>query len=668
MYLRFRLVSRVRPASPRLMAPPAAPWKQSAEAKARFASPWIAALGALGLLLAIAGGCNQKSNGPGQATVQNGAATPAGGSLGTDPASTEPPALPAPTRDPTESKPTDPPDLTPSPLPPPTLDPARPGSTEPPSTEPPSTEPPSTEPPSTEPPSTEPPSTEPPSTEPPSTVPPSTVPPSAKPPSAESPPSNPQPPAGSPSPKPGSDGLAGDPDKLFEGWEQPRLVLLISGQQHGYIEPCGCTGLTNQKGGLARRRRLQKEMLDKGWTVFPVDAGNQVRRFGRQAEIKFQMTVEAMKTMGYQAVAFGPDDLNLSTGELIAVTTGDGDQASPFVCANVALIDRSLTPEFRVIEAQGLKIGVTAVLGDSFLQTIQGDEVIREPAEEGLARVWPQLEAAKCDLYVLLAHATLDQSRALAKRFPRFDLVVSAGGAGEPTRVPEAIPDSDAVMVQCGTKGMFAGVVGVFDDPKTPLRYQRVPLDARFEDAPEMLKLLAAYQQQLESDGLERLGVRPIPHPSGRRFVGSDTCADCHSDAYDIWKESPHAHATDSLVHPGERTEIARHFDPECLSCHVTGWNPQKFFPYESGYLSLQATPMRTGSGCENCHGPGDRHVAAESGDVEVERDELLKLRKEMQLPLATARQTCLQCHDLDNSPDFHAEGAFETYWDQVAH
>ncbi len=51
------------------------------------------------------------------------------------------------------------------------------------------------------------------------------------------------------------------------------------------------------------------------------------------------------------------------------------------------------------------------------------------------------------------------------------------------------------------------------------MRYQRTPLDGRFHDSSDMLQLLASYQDQLKTAGLEGLGVRPIPHPSGRTFV-----------------------------------------------------------------------------------------------------------------------------------------------------
>ena len=184
-----------------------------------------------------------------------------------------------------------------------------------------------------------------------------------------------------------------------------------------------------------------------------------------------------------------------------------------------------------------------------------------------------------------------------------------------------------------------------------------------------VLEQLKLYQQELERAGLEGLGIRPVVHSSGASFVGSQACAKCHLTEFTIWSDSPHARATDALVHPDERSEIPRHHDPECLSCHVTGWNPQKYYPYKSGFLSLESTPLLFGNGCENCHGPGSLHVAAESGETDVDQQGRLALQFSIRLTLERAKEEyCFQCHDLDNSPDFHTKGAFEDYWEQIAH
>ena len=39
-----------------------------------------------------------------------------------------------------------------------------------------------------------------------------------------------------------------------------------------------------------------------------------------------------------------------------------------------------------------------------------------------------------------------------------------------------------------------------------------------------------------------------------------------------------------------------------------------------------------------------------------------------MVLPLAKAEQHCIQCHDLDNDPNFKEDGAFERYWEEIKH
>jgi hypothetical protein len=183
-----------------------------------------------------------------------------------------------------------------------------------------------------------------------------------------------------------------------------------------------------------------------------------------------------------------------------------------------------------------------------------------------------------------------------------------------------------------------------------------------------MLQSLASYQQRLEDMGLTGLGVNPVKHPSGLEFVGSQACQDCHDSIYEKWLSTPHSHATESIAFPGERSEIPRHHDPECLSCHVTGWDPQGYFPYRSGYLDYEKSKHLHGNGCENCHGPGSGHVAAENGEGDYTEQQQLALRQGMVLPLDKARDLCLECHDLDNDPDFQDEEAFDAYWEQVEH
>ena len=219
---------------------------------------------------------------------------------------------------------------------------------------------------------------------------------------------------------------------------------------------------------------------------------------------------------------------------------------------------------------------------------------------------------------------------------------------------------------------MYVVVVGLYKDGSPSFRYQRVPLDHRFADAPEIHQMHVDYQHQLEQLGLEGLGLKPSPHPTGRQFAGSKACADCHLSATEVYESTPHVHATDTLVH----LDPPRQFDPECLSCHATGWEPQKYFPFESGFLGLAETPDLVGNGCENCHGPAARHVAAETGEIEASEEEMEALRAALRLKVVENEgnntgqafgkvvEMCMQCHDLDNSPDFD----FQEYWPQVAH
>ena len=454
--------------------------------------------------------------------------------------------------------------------------------------------------------------------------------------------------------------------KFFEGWPKPKLALVISGEQDGYLEPCGCAGIENQKGGLSRRYTFIKQLRDRGWPVAAVDVGGLVRRFGEQAEVQFDVAAEGLKKMGYGAVAFGPADLRLSAGNIVAAVAGEQPQDSIFVSANVSLF--GLTPKVRIIEAGDMKLGITSVLGKEYREQVNNSEIEIEPAAEALHAVVDEL--AKCDVRILLANATTDEAKELAKKFPAFNLVVEAGGADLPLEQPEKIAGTNARLIEVGHKAMYVIVVGFFDDAKQPVRFQRVALDSRYPDTPEMKQLMIAYQDQLKQRGWEGLGAKGVPHPRVKKgdplagqFASAASCKECHPTAWGIWSKTKHAHATETLA----RLDPPRQYDPECISCHATGWNPTEFFPYLSGFDSQEKTPLLAGNSCENCHGPGAAHVAAEKGRNQGKRD---AERLAMKLTVGAAQDNvCAKCHDHDNSPEFTKPGKFEKeYWPKVEH
>lgn len=462
---------------------------------------------------------------------------------------------------------------------------------------------------------------------------------------------------------------------IFVDWPKPDVALVFSAEQDGYLEPCGCAGLENQKGGLKRRFTLLKQLRDKGWPLVPLDAGGLEKRSGTQAGLKIDFSYQALIKMGYDVIGFGENDLKLDLTQFII----NFDPAvNPLVSANVAIgeFDNGMTKRYKIINKGGMRIGVTTVLGKREVSHLKNsaDLTLKEP-NQAIPEILAELLNARCDHVVLLVNGEPDEAKELARRFKEFDWVLATHGAEVPPKEPSKIEGTDSYLVEVGQKAEYVVVVGLYRNGNPPFRYQRVPLDHRFADAPEIYQMQVEYLRGLQNLDLDGLQLRPTPHPSGGKYVGSKTCAGCHTQAAAVYEKTPHAHATETLV---KRTDPPRLYDPECLSCHVTGWEPQKYFPFETGYRSMEKTPDLVGNGCENCHGPAARHAAVENGEINVDDAERGKLRAALRLKIVenegnkpgqvykegSVVAKCMECHDLDNSPDFD----FQKYWPKVKH
>jgi len=451
-------------------------------------------------------------------------------------------------------------------------------------------------------------------------------------------------------PKPGT--VGGIP--LFAGWpkDAPDLVIVLSGQTFGYLQPCGCS--RPQLGGLERRYNFIQSLKAKGWNVVGLDVGDiapakGLKEITAQSLKKYEYSMKALKEMAYAAVGLGKSDFAQQLDQLLARFTLQNDGAAPtVVAANILGVERNdkgekvkeiprielyppvgkakprpMVEAFDVVEDKKVPFAVVGLVagsvGEKVVETDKGIDFGKQSKVLKAALADIAKHKANPELKVLLYQGTSDEAKVVAADFPEFQLIVCIADESEPPQFPVFANDKKTQIVTVGHKGRYVGTVGVFKTDKgLDLRYQLVPMGEEFltPEKPEaekdnaMLKLLEAYAAEVKKeDFLGQATKKRPPHvaaiknpAANLKFVGSDACKKCHAGEFAIWSAHPHSKAYEALEKKATRPGL-RNFDPECIVCHTTG------FEYDTGFKNKTDTPALLNNGCENCHGPGSGHV-----------------------------------------------------------
>jgi hypothetical protein len=447
--------------------------------------------------------------------------------------------------------------------------------------------------------------------------------------------------------------------KQIANWPTPNAALVISGEQDGYLEPCGCTA--GQLGGLLRRYDLTERLTAQKWPFGLVDLGGLIKdpagaRGGfEEAKLKFGIAEKALATMKYDAVALSANDLKVGIVESLAQSLNNLGEHTKLVSANVSAsgFENILKPSVRTTIGS-VKIGITAVTSPESLNMLKDpdrDVLQIKPMSDSLAEVLADLEK-DTTVQVLLVQGSPEEAKMMAETFPGFEVVVGTSHFADPSLEPTRLNGGKTMLVNVGQKGKYVGVVGFFDDPKEPIRYQRVTLGNRYNGPATAMKKVV--EDELRSMLKATQVVENFPRrdfiegAKGAEYVGADMCKRCHPNSYAKWSTTKHAQSFTSLEHDPKPNVI---YDAECISCHTTG------FEYNSGWKSPTETAYLKSNQCENCHGPSSKHV-------EFPDDKAILKTIHRSADDADHNRTCLQCHDEDNSPKFE----FKNYWGQVAH
>ena len=415
----------------------------------------------------------------------------------------------------------------------------------------------------------------------------------------------------------------------------PNLTLLVSGEELGYLEPCGCA--EGQLGGFPRRDSMIQQLGVKGKTLVPIANGDLIDDASRQSELKAEIGFAALKEMGYVAYNVGDRDLLLGVDRLKYLQAASG---VPFLSANLFHGEnRTFQPfVFHTVNLQGhqIQVAIIGILSQSFEIQVEnaGVDLRLENPVAVLTDLVNSLEKT-ADLIVLLAHADLAESKRLAAAFPQIDVVVSGHEIEELQEDPVFVENT--VLLNTGTKGKAVGQLDIrWSDARAvpDYEFQVLSLSERLPDSPRMIELLALYQQMLSAENLS-VDLGREPPATGGMYVGSASCKGCHAEAYALWRKSKHAHAYQTLVLHGHAA------DPECLTCHTVG------FGFQTGFVNIETTPNLPDVGCENCHGVGGNHVKnPQKGYGQV------------------TKADCLTCHTAQNSPKFD----YDIYLPKIQH
>ncbi len=500
------------------------------------------------------------------------------------------------------------------------------------------------------------------------------------------------------------------PARAFEDWKtKPDLVLAFTGQQMGYLLPCGCS--RPQVGGLERRHNLFEMMRAAGWPVIPVDLGDVPQTHGiaglpnQQAVIKYRYSMMSMLKMGYAGVGLGEAEASLGLGPLLDSIIND--KTPPLLSGNLMDAEKNFAEApkpwwYADVKSADLRVGVLSLVGPQVAARIKtatnGSPLARfSETNATIAALWKQMDKGGVALPILLYQGpeTRDpkkaatEATACAQAHPQFPIVAHLTDFDEPSLRPTLVKTksgSISLVIGAGRKGKFVVVVGVWKTGKVDrpfdLKYERVEMTEDFitpegkeKDHP-ITALMEAYTKELkEKNYLERYGqvrhriqtmpeVKDLDKPGKATYAGSAACKSCHKKEYAIWEASGHSHAYKTLLE-AERP-ANRQYDPECIVCHTVGYG------VESGFVTAAKTPRLKDVGCESCHGPSSLHVANKN-DAEWQR----RINPWKYMPAEKREdaidQMCQKCHDMDN--DVHwidkgdgKGGGFKRKWPLIEH
>ncbi|MFT4709040.1 MAG: tetratricopeptide (TPR) repeat protein [Planctomycetota bacterium] len=253
------------------------------------------------------------------------------------------------------------------------------------------------------------------------------------------------------------------------------LLLLYTGNVHGYIEPCGCSA--GQIGGIDRLAGyIHEERKARPGTSLHIDSGDLFAEgiitddnTVQQLRVKAESFLDAWGEIGCDAIGVGEAEISLGIAQLAELSEQSG---VPFLASNIVDPDgvHPLTTHL-IFERAGMKIGLFSLIASKLeeakvnkdketpLGTHKVDELLgaqgyriqpwQARAEELIAELRPQVDMLFC-----VSHLGFKRNEILATKHPELDLIF--GGHFYNSEGPTAVIGDTPVLTSM-VKGSRVG-------------------------------------------------------------------------------------------------------------------------------------------------------------------------------------------------------------------
>ena len=358
---------------------------------------------------------------------------------------------------------------------------------------------------------------------------------------------------------------------------RPDLVMLVTGGTNGMMEVCNCAG--PMLGGLARRSGLVRSYRAAVKNVFLLDLGDVF--WIEPEDIRNRYVLRGYDRVGYDAVILGDQEWACALLDTFLPTSGQAYLSSNIRPAGAALRKRVVPSVIRRFGP--VKLAVLSYLSPEAFR-FTPEETAARVAIAPLGDLVRQVARLKASghVVVIVAHVEGPQVQAVAEQCGA-DLVIR----GHTTRCAEALTRYGQTPVAKIGGGQYVGVLAMklTDAGRVAAIEYRVELVN--EHWPMDKRLIQTYQAYAHVAMRQALGT---PGRAGLNTMPSADCGKCHKTQYAAWSAGPHAGAYKTLQ------RVKRTGDPNCLTCHTTGFGTAK------GFRTLDKTPKLAGVNCQNCH------------------------------------------------------------------